>query len=127
MFMAIALATLFHGGASAAQSPALPAPAPSPAPAESAPLPANAAIVAQAREQFCNNVTTLYSTVISMSLSAPKPELAVNGTVQRHETLQRLLTMAWAENCNLAPLFNLEREKIVNQINGQAQQTQTRP
>jgi hypothetical protein len=110
-------ATLAAGCAIAAEA-AAPTPTPNAAaPAPAINPPANAALVAHARAEFCTNVTELYSTIMAMKFGAAKPELTINGTVQRHETLSRLLIMAWAQGCDFGPLFNLEREKINGVLN----------
>lgn len=38
--------------------------------------------------------------------------VSISATISRHETLQRLLTIAWAQQCDLGPILDTERARI---------------
>lgn len=38
--------------------------------------------------------------------------VAIAATISRHETLSRLLTIAWAQQCDLGPILDSERARI---------------
>lgn len=38
--------------------------------------------------------------------------VSISATIARHETLSRLLTIAWAQQCDLGPILDVERTRI---------------
>ncbi|PZR95212.1 MAG: hypothetical protein DI537_05350 [Stutzerimonas stutzeri] len=69
--------------------------------------------------EVCNMITVAYRQALegAPQIPATKNQLhddlvSVSATISRHETLGRLLTIAWAQQCDLGDILTAERARI---------------
>ncbi|GHE73829.1 hypothetical protein GCM10019059_36690 [Camelimonas fluminis] len=63
--------------------------------------------------QVCEIIINAYTLALLGSPDIPKNALiGISATIARHQTLDRLLTIAWSRQCDLGPIITLERNRI---------------
>lgn len=69
--------------------------------------------------QICDILTNSYTRALLGTPVLPAQKDAIHNalvglsaTVARHQTLERLLTIAWSRQCDLGPIIELERTRI---------------
>lgn len=83
-------------------------------------IPANVAAAAQVRDAACRRLTQVYRTLTTASIPGGR-DMGVSGTMFRQQTLQRLLTIAWTQQCDMGPILETEFSYIEAVLNGQNQ------
>ena len=76
-------------------------------------IPDNVAPKTRAREGACTKISEVYRTLMTATIPGGR-DLGVSGTVFRQNTLQRLLTIAWTQNCDMGPILQAELAYIEN-------------
>lgn len=77
------------------------------------PIPDNVAQKTRARDAACTKISEIYRTLMTATIPGGR-DLGVSGTVFRQNTLQRLLTIAWTQNCDMGPILQAELTYIEN-------------
>lgn len=69
--------------------------------------------------EVCNMITVAYKQALEGTPQIPATKnqihddlVSVSATISRHETLSRLLTIAWAQQCDLGDILTAERSRI---------------
>lgn len=69
--------------------------------------------------EVCNMITVSYKQALEGTPQIPSTKnqihddlVSVSATISRHETLSRLLTIAWAQQCDLGNILDAERARI---------------
>lgn len=69
--------------------------------------------------EVCNIITASYKQALEGVPQIPSTKnqihddlVSISATISRHETLSRLLTIAWAQQCDLGKILDAERSRI---------------
>ena len=76
-------------------------------------IPDNVAQKSMARLAACQKIGEVYRTLITAPIPGGR-DLGVTGTVFRQNTLERLLIIAWTQNCDMGPMLQAEFAYIEN-------------
>jgi len=101
--LAVAVSLLVIGAARAADNAAPTAAA----------IPENIAQKSMARVAACQKIGEVYRTLMTAPIPGGR-DLGVTGTVFRQNTLERLLIIAWTQNCDMGPMLQAEFAYIEN-------------
>ena len=61
--------------------------------------------------QACNQLTNMYNQMMAVNIISTK-DSGINGTILRHTSLQRYLTLMLSIQCNLKPIIDIEYTRL---------------